>query len=173
MSSVGAALDSYTTPWQQLTPLLKGAEHAANRIYENYQSGVFVGASSVPRLIEDINGGNEVGELVAREFSDGRLRILMAALDQAERAGQGLLEATEVIEPNPTDLNSSHCLSNLLNCDPSGAMLYQRAVQQQFGEIGLPRELLTSGAVQHATSHVDLNVKSVSDVELQIEAPLD
>ena len=46
----------------------------------------------------------------------------------------GLLEATEVVEPNPIDLNRSESFSNLFNCDTQGALIYAEIAAQQIGE---------------------------------------
>ncbi len=52
----------------------------------------------------------------------------------ARELGVGLLEATEVVELNPIDLNKSESFSNLFNCDTQGALIYAEIAAQQIGE---------------------------------------
>lgn len=44
----------------------------------------------------------------------------------------GILEATEVIEPNIKDLNNSSSYSNLLHCDIEGPLLFQQETMKQL-----------------------------------------
>lgn len=57
-------------------------------------------------------------------LSHGRLEIFWKAVDIAIENNLGLVEASEVIEPDPFILNSSTSFSNLYNCDPDGVLLY-------------------------------------------------
>ena len=58
----------------------------------------------------------------------------LSAVKFSVENGYGLLEATDVIVPNPLDLNSSECYSNLFNCDPEGAFIYADTAVQQISE---------------------------------------
>ena len=58
----------------------------------------------------------------------------MGAVKFSVEKGYGLLEATDVIIPNPIDLNDSECYSNLFNCDPEGAFIYADTAAQQLSE---------------------------------------
>lgn len=67
-------------------------------------------------------------------FSHGRLDIFWKAVDDAIENGFGLIEASEIVEPNPLNLDASRSLSNLFNCSPDGALLYSEAVATQLNE---------------------------------------
>lgn len=54
----------------------------------------------------------------------GQLAVLKKALTAAAELGVGLLEATEVVEPNPIAPNESTSYSNLYHCDRDGMYLY-------------------------------------------------
>ena len=58
----------------------------------------------------------------------------MSAVKFSVEGVYGLFEATDVIVPNPLDLNSSECYSNLFNCDPEGALIYADTAAQQRSE---------------------------------------
>lgn len=57
-------------------------------------------------------------------WCDGQLAVLKKALTAAAELGVGLLEATEVVEPNPIAPNESTSYSNLYHCDRDGMYLY-------------------------------------------------
>ncbi|MEM9656633.1 MAG: hypothetical protein AAGA65_31455, partial [Actinomycetota bacterium] len=62
---------------------------------------------------------------IAAEFPDRHSALLIKAIDEAIDAGRGLLEATDVIEPNPIDLNATTGETNRLNCEIEGALVYR------------------------------------------------
>ena len=62
------------------------------------------------------------------------LPAFLDALNYACELEIGLLEATEVVEPNPLDLNKSSSYSNLFNCDTKGAIIYAQTAVQQIRE---------------------------------------
>ena len=53
------------------------------------------------------------------------------AVDNAVENALGLVEASEVIEPNLLILNATRSFANLLNSHPDGALLYKEAALQQ------------------------------------------
>ena len=59
-----------------------------------------------------------------KTWCDGQLAVLKKALTAAAELGVGLLEATEVVEPNPIAPNESTSYSNLYHCDRDGVYLY-------------------------------------------------
>ena len=67
-----------------------------------------------------------------RLWSDGQLAVLKKALVAAAELGVGLLEATEVVEPNPIHPNGSTSYSNLYHCDRDGVYLYMDTVSRQI-----------------------------------------
>ncbi len=50
--------------------------------------------------------------------------MLKKALTAAVELGTGLLEATELVEPDPISPNESTSYSNLYHCDRDGVYLY-------------------------------------------------
>ena len=51
------------------------------------------------------------------------------------------MEATEVMEVNPFDLNKSTCYSDIRLCDPQGAFIYQKvAIEQVKAASGMETE---------------------------------
>ena len=57
------------------------------------------------------------------------------ALTAAIKLGVGLLEATEVVEPNPISPNESTSYSNLYHCDRDGVYLYIDTVSAQLADV--------------------------------------
>ena len=126
--------ERYLTGWEELLqePLQNKAE---NRIIENYCSGVYLSPEQVERLLCDLERDARVHTDFEAVFSHGRLAVLKKALSAAREIGSGLLEATEVIEPDPLRPNDSSCYSNLFNCDRDGVYLYIDAVVEQLRQI--------------------------------------
>ena len=91
------------------------------------------------------------------------MAIFLKALRYASSKQLGLLEATEVVEPNPLDLDGSSCYSNLLNCDPAGAFLYREAALAQLAEIER-KENLEPGTIASKASY---EVRSTPEVKKQ------
>lgn len=103
-----------------------------NKLTQNYCCGVYMDNAALHRLIQAMERDTIVRGKMMDLFSHGRFDVFKAAVDYALTEGLGLLEAAEVLEPNPLELNKSQCLSNLHNCDPAGAMLYQKAAMEQI-----------------------------------------
>jgi len=135
-------LDSYYKKWEEFIPLESLTKKVENRLVENYCSGVYISADQVVRLLEDYHNKVEIKSELDQLFSEGRISIFLKALNFAKEHGLGLLEATEVVEPQPFDLNESKSYSNLFNCDKEGPLLYQAAAFEQIKDIeqrnGLP-----------------------------------
>ena len=77
-----------------------------------------------PKVLEDLEG----------LWSNGQIAVLKKALSAAAKSGVGLLEATEVVEPNPISPNESTSYSNLYHCDRDGVYLYIDAVSGQLAD---------------------------------------
>jgi len=71
---------------------------------------------------------------MTKTFSHGRLAVFWKAVDNAVENALGLVEASEVIEPNLFILNATRSFANLLNSHPDGALLYKEAALQQMAE---------------------------------------
>ena len=126
----------YISDWREVLPAEFLAEFSGeihNEIIENYCCGAYLGAAGVQNLLRDYEAGGEVKSAVD-EFYAQNLPVFLKALNLARELEVGLLEATEVVEPNPIDLNSSKSFSNLFNCDTQGALIYAEIAAQQIGE---------------------------------------
>ena len=100
------------------------------RFSENYSGGVFIPEDQIPRLASDYMSGRIRPQL--EECFGNTLPVFLKALGHAGKEGLGLLEATEIVEPDPLDLASTSCCSYLINCDPEGVMLYAETVKAQL-----------------------------------------
>ena len=127
---------SYISDWREVLPAEFLAEFSGeihNDIVENYCCGAYLGAASVQKLLRDYEADGDIKSAVD-EFYTQNLPVFLKALNLARELGVGLLEATEVVEPNPIDLNRSESFSNIFNCDPQGALIYADIAAQQIGE---------------------------------------
>ena len=123
----------YFTPWAQVTPIAF-PNPAENRIVENYCSGVYLAPEQVMQLLRDMEQDPKVlGDLEAL-WSNGQIAVLKKALAAAAAQGAGLLEATEVVEPNPIYPNESSSYSNLYHCDRDGVYLYMDMAMKQINQ---------------------------------------
>ncbi len=128
-------LKKYFKEWETFIPREKLTENVYNQIVENYCSGVFLPNNQVKQLLEDYKSDPSIKNELDDLFSPKYIGVFLKALEYADEKGLGILEATEVMEPNPIDLNQSSCYSNLYNCDPEGALLYQEATLELIAEI--------------------------------------
>jgi hypothetical protein len=113
------------------------ANPVRGRMPANYSSGVWLSPEKVVALLAAYENDPATKEKLDAYFSDGQIEVVLRALGDAKQRGLGLYEATEVIEPNPLDLNSSKSVSNLFNCDPQGALLYQKTALAQLKAAGV------------------------------------
>ena len=126
----------YISDWREVLPAEFLAEFSGeihNEIIENYYCGAYLSAASVQKLLRDYEADGEIKSAVD-EFYAQNLPVFLKALNLARELEVGLLEATEVVEPNPIDLNRSESFSNLFNCDTQGALIYADIAAQQIGE---------------------------------------
>ena len=125
--------DSYTKSWQDII----GSEidcPIQNKLTENYCSGVFIPHEQVIRLYDDYRNQHTVKEQIDEFFTHGRITVFLKAIAFCLDNRLGLLEATEVAEPNPMELNKSQSFSDFFNhCDKDGPYLYQEAALVQIG----------------------------------------
>ena len=124
----------YFTPWAQVTPTAF-PNPAENQIIENYCSGVYLSPKQVTQLLRDLEQDPKVLEDLEGLWSNGQLAVLKKALTAAAELGVGLLEATEVVEPNPIRPNESTSYSNRYHCDRDGVYLYIDTVSAQLADV--------------------------------------
>lgn len=120
----------YVTSWKEIRPGYIKCQ-ISNRLVENYSGGVYLDEKQVCRLENDLRNDEQIKRLF-NEFFGVFMPVFEAAINDAASNNLGLLEASEVVEPNPMDLNNSSCYSNLMNCDPEGALLFQRIAVEQI-----------------------------------------
>ena len=123
----------YFTPWAQVVPAVL-PNPAKNQILENYCSGVYLSPNQVLQLLRDLEQEPKVLEDLEKHWSDGQFAVLKKALTAAAELGAGLLEATEVVEPNPLRPNESTSYSNLFHCDRDGVYLYIDMAMKQIAQ---------------------------------------
>ena len=126
----------YISDWREVLPAEFLAEFSGeihHEIVENYCCGAYLNADNVRKLLRDYEADGEIKEAID-EFYAQNLPVFLKALNLARELEVGLLEATEVVEPNPIDLNRSESFSNLFNCDTQGALIYAEIAAQQIGE---------------------------------------
>ena len=123
----------YFTPWAQVAPAAF-PNPAKNQIVENYCAGVYLSPKQVVQLLRDLEQDPKVLEDLEGLWSNGQLAVLKKALTAAAELGAGLLEATEVVEPNPIHPNGSTSYSNLYHCDRDGVYLYIDTASGQLAD---------------------------------------
>lgn len=136
----------------------------SNRIVQNYSSGVFIPAIQVSQLLEDYANDPVLKADLDGFFSDGRISVFLKALEDAKQQELGLLEATEVVEPNPLNLNDSACYSNLFNCDQEGVYLFKQAAMAQMKAME-EQNNLQPGEITNNAERVMINTEEVEEKE--------
>ena len=124
----------YTKSWQDILETVITCP-LRNKITENYCSGIYLPYEQVKQLFEDYTQISGIKEALDTFFSEGRIDVFLKAVVYSLEHQLGLLEATEVAEPNPMDLNRSESYSDFFNhCDQDGPYLYRSAALQQLKE---------------------------------------
>ena len=126
-------MDKYRTPWAEVIPSWVPVP-GSDTITENYSSGVFIGPDKVKELLADIENEEKVHSAILDAFGEANLGVFIKSLQDAASTDSGVMEATEIMEVNPFDLNNSSCNSDIMNCDPEGALIYQEVAMEQVKE---------------------------------------
>ena len=92
---------------------------------------MYLSPKQVVQLLRNLEQMPKLREELEGLWSDGRFAVLKKTLTAAAELGVGLLEATEVVEPNPIRPNESISYSNLYHCDRDGVYLYMDTVRRQ------------------------------------------
>lgn len=123
----------YVTPWNRIIP--NGFSNPVkNQIVENYCSGMYLAPIQVTELLRDLEHIPKLHADFEELWCEGQLDVLKKALNAAQELNCGLLEATEVIAPNPISPNDSICYSNLFHCDRDGVYLYINTAMKQIAQ---------------------------------------
>lgn len=154
---------NYTKPWQEIVKT-KINNPIKNKITDNYSAGIFIPADKVQQLLSDYKTDQNVKNELDNFYSHQRISVFLKALTFAQENNMGLLEATEVVEPNPMDLNSSTSYSNLFNCDKEGVYLYQDAALEQIREVEQMNNM-ESGEISKNAAYVKTQVEEVKEKE--------
>ncbi len=154
---------SYTKGWKDIVNI-KINNPINDKIIDNYGSGVYIPAEKVIHLLSDYQNNGKIRQELDAFFSDQRIEVFLTALKCCKELKSGLLEATEVVEPNPFDIRESTSYSNLFNCDKEGVYLYIDAVEEQMKSIEKANDW-DSGEVLSNTEYVKTNVNEIKPNE--------
>ena len=122
----------YTKSWKTLIPQSYLSDSFQEGITQNFCGGVFLSPEGLHLLRNDYRNDPMIASALDAKFSHGRLPVFWKAVDFALDNQLGLIEASEVVAPNPIDLSTTKCASNLMNCDIEGALLYVEAAAEQL-----------------------------------------
>ncbi len=147
------AMAAYTLPFQKILGD-RLSNPVQNCILENYSGGVYIPEDQVPRLLADGQSG-PVRAALESVFGN-TLPVFFKALEHAGRENLGLLEATEVIEPNPINIQETVCRSYLNNCDIEGVTIYVETCRRQL------EEAIRAQGGDPATAQVERQVHTVN-----------
>ncbi|MBN2679584.1 hypothetical protein HHS34_007000 [Acidithiobacillus montserratensis] len=148
----------YTTDWRSLVPPAWRQLPFANGLTENYSVGVYLSPENLRHLQADYETRPDLRAAVDQVFGEGTRELFWQAIDAALCEGRGLLEATEVIEPNPQHLDDSTGYGDLEHCRPEGLHLYAAIGQRQV-----------RAALQAWDAKESQVIREVRDVHLQQE----
>lgn len=147
---------NYTKSWQEICKT-NISNPIKNKITDNYSSGVYISADQVRKLLEDYHSDERMKQELDNFYSHKRINVFLNALRYCTENNMGLLEATEVVEPDPLNLNNSKSYSNLFNCDREGAFLYEEAALEQIRAIE-EQNNIESGEISKNAEYVRTNV---------------
>jgi len=142
---------NYTKKWETILKF-NPTQKIHNHLWGNYSSGVFIPYQSVLKLLDDYRNDTKIKQDLDTFYSYKRINIFLKALEFSKENKLGLLEAAEVVEPNPLDLNNSDCYSYILNCDLDGPFLYRDTALEQLKEIEKNKNL-PEGEITNKTTY--------------------
>jgi hypothetical protein len=92
---------AYTADWHDLIPASWPAQDLPRGFSENYCVGVYLPLEQLRGLRQDAAENPEIHASLCKVFGEGTLEVFWQAVDDAIAQDRGLLEATDIIEPNP------------------------------------------------------------------------
>lgn len=115
------------------------------RITQNYRSGAWLPASSVGRLLSLLGSDPAVGAVFGAAFPGGQSAVVKSALEWAHGHDCGLMEAADLVVPDPVDPRRTEATCWLPNLDLGGVRLYAAEAERQLREAGVPYDEMTRG----------------------------
>ena len=94
-------------------------------IEENYSAGIFIGPDHVKELLRDIESDEAVAASLQNHSDRTTSGVFQFVLQDAANTDSGLIEATEIMEVQPFDLNRSTCYSDIRFLILGGALIYR------------------------------------------------
>lgn len=147
----------FVCSWNQVKPSFIACP-VSDTLSENYSGGIYIGEEQARELLSSYENGNRERQIVL-DFYEQNSPVFIKALRDAVKQQRGLMEASEVVEPNPLDLNESASFSNLFNCDTEGALIYQKMTLSQLQEVA-EREHVPLEEILQNTSYNKINIKA-------------
>lgn len=107
-------------------------------ITENWRSGAWMSAQTVGSLLSDLDTTAELKAMFESFYTDGQAEVVYACLRFAADSNRGILEASDVSEPNPLDITRSSTVGSLRNLDMQGVAVYRNQAIAQLKAAGVP-----------------------------------
>lgn len=123
----------YCRSWRELVPS-PYHDTCQDGLSANYMVGCYISEAGAVALARDLDSRPEVQAHMAELFSHGRLAVFRKALDYAIGQQCGLIEVTDLLQPNPLDLEQSSFGTKADNCEMAGVALYVSAAIEQISE---------------------------------------
>lgn len=121
----------YITPWTNLKPEYIQTPITHDLLDTNYSGGIYISPVQVTQLLRDYEQDEDIKTAIT-DFFDVTLPGFLNALRDAAENDLGLVEASEIVEPNPTNLSETICYTDIENLDPTGLVIYRDAVIKQL-----------------------------------------
>ena len=123
---------AYTADWHDLIPASWPVQELPRGFSENYCVGVYLPLEQLRRLRQNAAENPEIHASLSKVFGEGALEVFWQAVDDAIAQNRGLLEATDIIEPNPVNPEESAGYANIDLCHPEGLQRYFDTAQRQL-----------------------------------------
>ncbi|WP_165443458.1 hypothetical protein [Olsenella sp. Marseille-P4559] len=115
------------------------------RITQNYRSGAWLPPASVGRLLSLLGSDPAVSSAFRAAFPGGQSEVVGSALGWAREHGCGLMEAADLVVPDPVDPRGTEATCWLPNLDLAGVRLYAAEAERQLRGAGAPYDEMTRG----------------------------
>lgn len=150
----------FLSSWEEIKPESIRCP-VADALVENYSGGVYIGAAQVRELLDYCDKKDEVYRVLVK-FFEQNFPVFLKALRDAAEHHKGLLEASEVVEPQPLDLSQTVSYSNLMNCNQEGVLIYQQTAMGQIREFAEQKGLDVEYVIQNAAFEKHTTEKEIT-----------